>query len=236
MTAPFTPQNNSAIPSPNIWGSPEVYEIENRAVDPDGAIWAAMRSIRPWAGARVLDVGCGAGFHLPLLAETAADVIGVEPHQPLYKLAQQRVSRLENASALHGSAQALPIDSHSVDVVHNRWAYFFGPGCEPGLAELDRYMAPGGVAFLIDNDPSRSTFGRWFTSAWPDYDPVAVQRFWDRKGFTTTPVMMRWKFQTRADLGAVLAIEFTAEQAERIATSHQGTEVDYAVNLRWRRY
>ncbi|NUP67363.1 MAG: SAM-dependent methyltransferase, partial [Nonomuraea sp.] len=68
-----------AIPSPNIWNAPQVYELENRAVDPEGAADAAMRELRPWAGATVLDIGCGTGFHLPALAADAARVIGVEP-------------------------------------------------------------------------------------------------------------------------------------------------------------
>ena len=49
---------------------------------------------------------------------------------------------------------------HSVEMIHARWAYFFGPGCEPGLTEVARVLRPGGTAFLIDNDASRSTFGR----------------------------------------------------------------------------
>ncbi|MBV9832612.1 MAG: SAM-dependent methyltransferase, partial [Marmoricola sp.] len=49
------------LPSPNIWGSPQVYEIENRAVDRAGVIPALMRSLAPWDGRDVLDVGCGTG-------------------------------------------------------------------------------------------------------------------------------------------------------------------------------
>jgi len=33
------------IPSPNIWNDPDVYEIENRGVDPGGRIAAAMAGI-----------------------------------------------------------------------------------------------------------------------------------------------------------------------------------------------
>ena len=39
-----------AVPSPNIWRHPQVYEIENRAVDPDGAIEATMAVDRTWDG------------------------------------------------------------------------------------------------------------------------------------------------------------------------------------------
>ncbi|MDF8264676.1 class I SAM-dependent methyltransferase [Luteipulveratus flavus] len=232
----MSPEQHQAIPSPNIWGDPDAYEIENLAVDPDGAIWAAMRAVRDWRGTRVLDIGCGTGFHLPYLASTATYVIGVEPHLPLYEVATERISGLDHAEVRHGLAQGLPVEDHSIDVVHNRWAYFFGPGCEPGLRELERVMAPGGVAFLIDNDATRSTFGRWFRDAWPDVDAFAVQRFWDRNGFTTVPVMMRWSFESRADLERVVRIEFKPEQSDRILAEHDGLEVDYAVAVRWRRY
>ena len=32
------------IPSPNIWNWPEIYEQENAAQDPDGALWTALRA------------------------------------------------------------------------------------------------------------------------------------------------------------------------------------------------
>ncbi|WP_244328431.1 class I SAM-dependent methyltransferase [Yimella sp. cx-51] len=225
-----------AIPSPNIWNHPEVYEIENRGVDPDGAIWEAMRSVTDWAGKRVLDIGCGTGFHLPLLAETAADVIGVEPHEPLVRTAQQRVAGMPTVDVRLGRAEMLPVEEASVDVMHNRWAYFFGRGCEPGLAELDRVMAPGGVAFVVDNDASRSRFGQWFRQALPTYDPVSIERFWDQQGWEKIPVMMRWQFASRADFEAVVAIEFDAQNTARILAEHEGTGVDYAVWVRWKRY
>jgi len=38
------------IRSPNIWESPEVYELENLGVDRAGAIEAAMRDVQDWAG------------------------------------------------------------------------------------------------------------------------------------------------------------------------------------------
>src|ERR1019366_5245846 len=99
------------IPSPNIWANPDVYEVENRGVDPDGLIEAAMAGIHDWAGQRVLDVGCGSGFHLPRFAQTATSVVGVEPHEPLATLARQRVRDLSlaNASVLDGAAQRLPL-------------------------------------------------------------------------------------------------------------------------------
>jgi SAM-dependent methyltransferase len=223
-----------ARPSPNIWHHPATYEIENRAVDPDGVLEAAMRERADWAGRTVLDVGCGTGFHLPRFAADAAAVVGVEPHADLVALARRRCRRLPKVRVLHGTAQALPLPDASVDVVHARWAYFFGPGCEPGLAELDRVVRRGGAAFVIDNDPTRSTFGAWFRRGYPEVDPVAVERFWSVRGWTRTPLTIRWSFGSRADLEAVVRIELPAAVAEEALAGHTGTEVDYAVNL-WSR-
>ena len=225
-----------AIPSPNIWNSPDTYEVENRAVDPDGRIEAVIAELRPWDGAAVLDVGCGTGFHLPRFAERARTVVGVEPHRGLAARARSRVAGLPGVSVREGGAQELPLPPASVDVAHARWAYFFGPGCEPGLAELARVVRRGGAAFVIDVDATRSTYGRWFRRFLPGYDPRAVDRFWAGHGFSTRPLDIRLAFADRADLAAVLAIEFPKELAAEFTAEHDGLEVDYAINVRWRHY
>ena len=227
-----------AVPSPNIWRSPRVYELENRATDRAGLIEAAMREIRPWDGAVVADVGCGTGFQLPAFARTAARVIGVEPHPGMLALARRRVAAagLTSVDVRTGTAQALPLPDASVDVVHARWAYFFGPGCEPGLAELGRVLRRGGAAFVIDVDATRSTYGAWFRRWLPTYDPAAVERFWSRNGFGRRPLDLRWTFERRGDLEAVMRIEFPPELVDELAAGHPGLEVDYAANLWWRRY
>jgi len=224
------------IPSPNIWNHPDVYEIENLGVDPDGLIEATMARIHDWSGRRVLDLGCGSGFHLPRFAQTASGVVGVEPFEPLAALARQRISQLSltNASVLEGAAQRLPLADHSVEMIHARWAYFFGPGCEPGLTEVARVLRPGGTAFVIDNDASRSTFGVWFRRAMPAYDPEAIERFWARQGWSRESLDIRWSFRSRADFESVVRIEFTEALADEILAEHEGSDVDYAVNLFWR--
>jgi SAM-dependent methyltransferase len=227
-----------AIASPNIWQHTATYEIENRAADPDGRLWAAMEERTSWAGRVVLDLGCGTGFHLPRFAETAARVIGVEPHPGLLQLARRRTRRVDppdRVSLLSGTAQEIPLPDASVDVVHARWAYFFGPGCEPGLAELDRVVRRGGTALIIDNDGGRSTFGAWFRRGYPHLPtPGAIERFWTTRGWTRRSVDMGWRFASRADLEAVVRIEFKPDVADQILRHHEGLEVDYAVNL-WSR-
>jgi ubiquinone/menaquinone biosynthesis C-methylase UbiE len=225
------------IRSPNIWDTPDVYELENLATDHAGAIEAAVDALRPWEGADVLDIGCGTGFHLPRLARLGARVVGVEPHLPLVARARERLASLgQPASVLAAEAEALPLQDTSVDIVHVRWAYFFGAGCEPGLAEVGRVLRPGGVACILDNDVTRSTFGSWFRRAYAAYDPVAVQRFWDRQGFATEHLTIDWRFDQPEDLAAVVGIELPPSVAQAVLTEHHGLTVDYAVSLRWRRY
>jgi SAM-dependent methyltransferase len=231
---------SQVIPSPNIWRHPDVYEKENLGVDPDSVLEAAMREIHDWRAQTVLDIGCGTGFHLPRFAAGGARaVIGVEPHAPLVHLARARVAASPSASQItvrRGTAQSLPVPDASVDVAHARWAYFFGPGCEPGLHELGRVMRRGGTAFVIDNDAHRSRFGSWFRRALPSYDPEAVERFWARQGWHRRSLDIRWQQPDRALFEAVVRIEFAPELSDAILAEHPGTAVDYAVNLLWRHY
>jgi ubiquinone/menaquinone biosynthesis C-methylase UbiE len=220
-----------AIPSPNIWASAATYEVENRAFDPHGRIEAAMRGHRDWRGSTFLDVGCGSGFHLPAWAADAAEVVGVEPHSGLVSLARRRTRHLPHVRVLQSGAQRLPMPDAGVDVVHARWAYFFGPGCEPGLRELDRVVRRGGTAFVVDNDATRSTVGAWFRRSLPAYDPGAVERFWSLRGWRRESLDAGWRFDRRSDFEAVVRIEFAEPLASQILAEHHGTSVDYAVNL-----
>ncbi|MGB4810783.1 MAG: class I SAM-dependent methyltransferase, partial [Candidatus Phosphoribacter baldrii] len=144
---------------------------------------------------------------------------------------------LENVSVRLASAQATGLVDGSVDVAIARLAYFFGPGCEPGLVELTRIMRPGGIGFVIDVDASRSTFGAWFRGSLPDYDPAAVERFWRRQGWVQERLEVAWEMTSRADFEAVVRLEFAPTYAGRIlAEDPDRTGVDYALNLWWRRF
>jgi SAM-dependent methyltransferase len=222
------------LPSPNIWHWPEVYEIENRAQDVRGEIWRALSEVADWNGRDVLDIGCGTGFHLPRFAATARRVTGVEPHGPLVDRAKARVAGLGNVDVLLGPAQRLPLPDTSVDVAHARTAYFFGPGCEPGLAEAERVLRPGGVLVIVDLDVRHRPYGDWMRADLPAYDQFEVDRFFTRMGFDCRSVETRWRFADRASLESVLRIEFSSRVADRAARDVPGLEfpVGYRVLTR----
>lgn len=222
-------------PSPSIQADPEAYEIENLAVDPDGRIEAAMRRIADWAGRDVLDLGAGTGFHVPRFAATARHVFAVEPHDTSRLRAMERCVRMgvTNASILAGSAEAIPLRDASVDVVHARFAYFWGPGAEPGIAEVARVLRRGGAAFVIDNDLRAGTFATWLRLAAGsrDRDPDAIEAFWRGQGFSVTTIPSMWRFSTRDDLERVVRHEFAPDVADAILAEHRGLAVDYTYAL-----
>jgi len=223
-----------AIPSPNIWNWPEVYERENEAQDVDGAIWDVLRTLTPWAGADVVDIGCGDGFHLPFFAREAASVVGVEPHPPLVERARARVAGLEGVRVVQAGAAELPLARASADLVHARTAYFFGAGCEAGLAEADRVLRPGGALAIVDLDFSVGPYGSWLRADLPRYDAAAVERWFAGRGFGMRRVDTIWRFDDRATLEAVLRIEFSEEVAARAVAETPGMTipVGYRVHVR----
>jgi ubiquinone/menaquinone biosynthesis C-methylase UbiE len=209
--------------APNQGARPDLYELENEALDPDGLVLAAMRELAPWAGRTLVDLGCGSGYWLTGYAAEAAAVIGVEPDPALVPLAAARDPRVR---VLPGSAEHLPLGDASADVVHARFAYFWAPHCAAGLAEVRRVLKPGGALVVVDNDHRAGEFAgllRAAAEAGQGYGDNAdvTDAWWADRGATRTEVMSRWQFRTREDFEAVLRLEFP-EVAGRWLADHPG--------------
>ena len=207
--------------APNQGARPDLYELENEALDPDGLVLAAMRELAPWAGRTLVDLGCGSGYWLPGYAAEAAAVIGVEPDPALVPLAAARDPR---ARVLPGSAEHIPLGDASVDVVHARFAYFWPPGCGAGLAEVRRVLKPGGALVVVDNDHRAGEFagllGAAACTALGRADDTDA--WWAERGASRTEVMSRWQFRSREDFEAVLRLEFPGGVADRWLAAHRG--------------
>jgi SAM-dependent methyltransferase len=207
-------------PAPNQGGNVGLYEVENRALDPDGHLLAAMRARAPWAGRTLLDLGCGSGYWLPGYAAEAAEVIGVEPDRRLLPLAAGRDPRVR---VLSGSAEHLPLGDQSVDVAHARFAYFLGPGCDAGLAEVTRVLRPGGTLVVVGNDLEAGEFAELLRAAKGALVPAGgreTDAWWAARGADRTTVRSQWRFASRADFEAVLRMEFPLRVADPWLAAH----------------
>lgn len=205
--ADFIRSGNQAV-------DPDLYDVENAALDRRGLVLQAMRELSPWAGRTLLDLGCGSGFWLPGYAAEAGTVFGVEPDPTLLERARARHPRAE---VLHGSAEHIPLPDDSVDVVHARFAYFFGPGAEPGLAEVGRVLRPGGRLVVVDNDPDKGEFAVLLRQAGLTDD---ARSWWSAHGAEERAVLSDWEFDSRRDLEAVLKLEFGREIADAWLAAH----------------
>ena len=238
-TAATPGRPRSAFPdfrfAPNLGGRPAVYELENRALHQAGHVLSAMRGLAPWAGRTLVDLGCGSGFWLPVYAAEAARVIGVEPDHVLLGTARHRVDGTPGIKAVAGSAEHIPLPDSSADVVHARFAYFFPPGTDAGLTEVLRVLRPGGRLIVVDNDYRWGEFsGLLAASATrpPAQTAARTDQWWAERGATRHEVRSELRFGSRADLAAVLHIEFPAGVAADWLARHPGaTSLSYGYVL-----
>jgi SAM-dependent methyltransferase len=230
------------VPAPNLGRHPDIYELENEALARDGRLDAALQRIAPWAGRRLLDVGCGSGFWLPRYAVRAGSVRGVEPDPALRARADERVAGLSGCTVHAGSAEHLGVPDASVDVAHARFAYFFGPGAEAGLAAIRRALASGGVFVAIDNawtdgaPPAGGPFDfewllRHATGGNASIDPAATAAWWAARGAERVEVRAGWQAPDADTLTRILGIEFPAATVSAFRARHCGASVEMTLAL-----
>ena len=113
-------------------------------------------AIRPVpAGARVLDVGCGAGTDLLVAARrvgTSGRAIGIDMTAEMRERARNgaRACGLEHVEVREGDATELPLDDASVDVVISNGVLNLVPEKERAFAEIARVLRAGGRLQIAD--------------------------------------------------------------------------------------
>jgi len=104
------------------------------------------------ASGRVLEIGIGSGLNLPFYRRDIEAVIGIDPSLELLTMARKHTAWLHfPVKLLHGPAEALPLEDHSVDSVVITWTLC--SVAEPGrvLAEARRVLQPGGALIFVEH-------------------------------------------------------------------------------------
>jgi SAM-dependent methyltransferase len=100
----------------------------------------ALRHVEVGAGQRVLDIGCGTGVFLRLVAERGAEPFGLDASDALIAIARER---LPDADLRVGEMEALPYDDDGFDLVSGFNAFFFANDFVGALREAGRVAKPG---------------------------------------------------------------------------------------------
>ena len=100
----------------------------------------ALRHVELAPEARVLEVGCGSGVFLRLVANRGAEVTGIDASNELVQLARTRVPEADVRVA---DLESLPFDDGSFDAVFGFNIFFFAVDMVAALGEARRVARPG---------------------------------------------------------------------------------------------
>ncbi len=101
---------------------------------------AALRRVDLEPGQLVLDIGCGVGAFLRLVADRGARGFGLDASAALLELAG---SRVPDADLRIGDMEALPYDDDAFDLVTGFNSFFFADDIVAALREAGRVAKPG---------------------------------------------------------------------------------------------
>jgi ubiquinone/menaquinone biosynthesis C-methylase UbiE len=104
------------------------------------------------AEGRVLEIGVGSGLNFAFYGATVTSVIGLEPSSALLRMARSRASSVKvPITLLDASAEAIPLESGSIDTVVTTWTLCTIPNAPLALAEMRRVLRPGGALRFVEH-------------------------------------------------------------------------------------
>jgi arsenite methyltransferase len=106
-------------------------------------------------GATVLDLGCGAGLDSLIAAQRVGPygkVIGVDFSEAMLTRARQSAveAGISNVEFRCGDAEALPLETRSIDVALVNGIFNLNPAREAIFRELARVVRPGGAVYAAE--------------------------------------------------------------------------------------
>ncbi len=157
-------------------------------------------AIAPLDGRRVLDVGCGNGYHCwRMLGAGAAEVIGIDP-TPLFILQFKAVQHYLKQSGIHVlpmTLEAMPEHLPVFDTVFSMGVLYHRRDPMDHLMNLKHKLAPGGQLVLEtlviegDDDALLEPNGRYarMGNVWQLPSPGLAARWLDKAGFSEIEIV-----------------------------------------------
>ena len=129
------------------------YDVFSRPMQKGAEEFFARLGVKP--GARLLDVGCGAGQLALIAARSGANVTGCDIATNWIEKARARAAA-EGLTAKfeEGDAESLPYPDASFDVVASVVGAMFAPRPERVAAEFARVCRPGGMIAMANWTPT----------------------------------------------------------------------------------
>lgn len=151
---------------------------EVRALDlPAEAIAAAVLAALPAAPRRLLDIGCGTGALLELVAGRVEGAVGVDASRDMLALARARLAErgLSHVAVRQADMYRLPLADASFDVATLQMVLHYAEDPAAALAEAARTLRPGGRIVIVDLAPhARADLLQRQAHRWPGFDDAAL--------------------------------------------------------------
>jgi ubiquinone/menaquinone biosynthesis C-methylase UbiE len=117
-----------------------------------------LPEVMPASGGRALDLGCGAGRHAVVLAERFAQVDAIDLSGSMIRLARRKRPR---SNITYLEANLLDIDGQ-YDFILSAMTLHHVADLPATLRRLEKTVAPGGRAALVDTVSRRPSTPRWW--------------------------------------------------------------------------
>lgn len=154
------PEKDFIFPTGRAWAEDLGYPDELSQV-PDFVAESFAGVANPWSlgrlepGARVLDLGSGAGMDSLIAALQVGpegSVIGIDMTPEMIENARKGAAELglNNVTFVEGEAETLPFDNSSVDVVISNGVIDLIPDKDAVFGEIYRVLVPGGHIQIAD--------------------------------------------------------------------------------------
>ena len=114
---------------------------------------ASFDALRPVAGDRIADIGCGNGLLTLELARAvgpSGKIFGIDPSDDMRKPAIERCSDYEWVEIVTGTANELPLETDTADKAVSVQVFEYLDNVPGAVAEANRILKPGGRLVIGD--------------------------------------------------------------------------------------